>query len=98
MNDRIKLTVEMDVTIPQALALKAMFKYWNQLSSMGSSREVAFYVDGDGNFHPKCKVTTEPDIPELTEEMREKAIVADDRGDRVYDYDPIAWILHFEEK
>ena len=32
MNDRIKMTVNMDVTIPQALALQAMFEYWNKLS------------------------------------------------------------------
>ena len=81
----------MEVTEPQALALEAMFKYWNQLSSVGSSREVAFYVDGDGNFHPRCKVTVEPRNVELTDDLEKKAIVADDHGDRVYDYDPIAW-------
>lgn len=97
MSDRIKLTVEMDVTVPQALALKAMFMYWNQLASMGGTREVAFYVDGDGNFKPNCKVTTDQEIPELTDEMRTKAIIHDTSGDRVYDYDPIAWMLH-EEK
>lgn len=91
MNDKVvKLTIEMEVTGPQALALKAMFEYWNELSSIGSSREVAFYVDGDGNFHPKCKITSEPKIVKLTDDMRAKAIVADDNGDRVYDFDPIA--------
>ena len=32
-----------------------MLKYMQQLGSMGSSRSVAFYVDGDGDFRPKFK-------------------------------------------
>lgn len=91
--ERIKMTVEMEVTAPQALALEAMFIYWNQLASMGSSRKVAYYVDGDGNFKPKCKITYTPEgtLPELTEELKKAAIVEDKHGDRVYDFDPIAW-------
>lgn len=58
---------------------------------------VSFYVDGDGNFHPKCKVTTDQEIPELTNEMKQRAIVADDHGDRSYDFDSIAWMLHKEK-
>lgn len=94
----MKLTVEMQVTIPQALALTAMFKYWNTLSSWGASREVGFFVDGDGNFHPKCEVTTDKPIPELTEEMRKAAVVKEWDDNRVYDYDPIAAMLREETK
>jgi hypothetical protein len=84
----------MKTTIAQALALKAMFKYWNSLSSMGSSRKVGFYVDGDGNFHPECIVTTDVELPELTDDMAKAAIVEDRGGNRIYDFDSIAWMLH----
>ena len=88
---RITMTVRMQVTEAQALTLKAMFEYWNQLSGMGSSRMVGFYVDGDGNFHPKCDVELDTTIRELDDELRELAVVQDKRGEREYDFDPIAW-------
>lgn len=91
---KVNLTVTMNVTIPQALALKAMFEYWNQLGNWGSSREVAFYVDGDGNFQPKCEVTTDVELPELTDELRQLAITLDDDGDRLYDCDSISYHLN----
>jgi hypothetical protein len=93
MNE-IKLTVEMNVTVAQALALKAMFEYWNICGSAGCSRRVAFYVDGDGNFQPKCKISTNTELPELTSEMKKMAVVSDDNGNRVYDFDPIAWMIN----
>lgn len=94
MTEKIKLTVEMNVTIPQALALKAMFEYWNLCGSAGCSRKVAFYVDGDGDFQPKCSVYTDKELPELTDEMKKNAVVSDDNGNRVYDFDPIAWTIN----
>ena len=97
---RIKMTVELDVTVPQALAMQAMFNYMNQLSSLGGSRVAGFYADGDGNFHPKAKCSFSEEIPELTEEMRAaSAIELKDHvncgsdGDRYFDYDPIAWMI-----
>lgn len=84
----------MEVTIPQGLALQAMFEYWNLLSSLGGSRKVGFYADGDGNFHPKCSIKFDGDIPELTDELRQIAIVKDDNGNRIYDFDPIAWKIN----
>ena len=35
MSKRIKMNIEMDVTVPQALALQSMFEYWNILANMG---------------------------------------------------------------
>ena len=95
MSDRIKMKIEMEVTVPQALALQSMFKYWNYLGNVGSSREVAFYVDGDGNFKPRSNISFESDVdlPKLTDEMEKISIVKDKGGDRTYDYDPIAWHL-----
>jgi hypothetical protein len=97
MSDQIKMRVEMEVTKPQAIALQAMFAYWNQLSSMGGSRYVAFFVDGDGNFHPKCDVSFSERMPLLTPKIAEKAVVEDDHGHRKYDYDAIAWEEHNED-
>ena len=61
MADKIKMTVSMDVTVPQALTLQAMFKTWNVFASRGHSDVVGFYVDGDGDFHPNCEVAYDYD-------------------------------------
>ncbi len=87
------MTVEMEVTESQALALKSMFEYWTWCGGVGSSRKVGFYVDGDGNFQPNCNISFDKEIPELTPEMKKAAIISDRDGNRVYDYDPIAWML-----
>lgn len=91
MSDKVKMTVEMEVTIPQALALQAMFEHWNLLANMGGSRYVGFFVDGDGNFHPKCDISYDKQIPKLTDELRELAVVEDKHGNKKYDFDAIAW-------
>lgn len=96
------MSVDMEVTIPQALALQAMFDHWNRLSNIGATREVAFYVDGDGNFHPKCNYTFSESIPVLNNELCELARVPDhdsgkDRFDdpmALFDYDSIAWRIN----
>jgi hypothetical protein len=93
-DERLKLTVTMEVTVPQALTLKAMFEYWNRLGRIGASRYVAFYCDGDGNFRPECLVSTDRAVPGLTDAIRKKSVVDDHDGDRKYDFDPVAWLLH----
>lgn len=101
MTERVEMTVTMQVTVAQALALEAMFNYWSYLGNIGSSRSVGFMVDGDGNFKPKCKISFDKEIPSLTDTLAEFAIISDDNGDRIYDFDPIAWRLdyphHFDE-
>lgn len=100
MTERLKMTVELDVTVPQALALQAMFKHWNRLASWGASRMISFYVDGDGNFKPNCKFSFSEELPELTEELEKAAVCNPEElnnngsGDLKFDYDPIAWRLH----
>lgn len=91
--NRTKMVVEMNVTKPQALALQAMFEYWNHLGSIGASRKVSFYVDGDGDFQPECKIDLESIDTKLTDKMRKISIVEENDGDRTYDFDPIAWEL-----
>lgn len=88
------ITIKMEATSAQALALKAMFDYWTYLGKVGSSRYVSFMVDGDGDFHPNCEFSSEKELPELTEELRKKAVVKDENGNRKYDYDGIAWEIY----
>ena len=97
MKNEITMTITMSVTKPQALALTEMFRYWDYLASVGGSRRVAFYVDGDGDFHPHCQITT---VPYVRPEARflEKALIEDDDGNRVYDYDPVAWAIRNEKE
>lgn len=93
----------MDVTIPQGLALKAMFDHWNRLANIGGSREVAFYADGDGNFRPEAECKFSEDVPELDDELRELARIGDDDSgtDRhgspmaLFDFDAIAWKIGY---
>lgn len=92
-DDRIEMTIKMKVTEPQALALQAMFEYMEMLGRLGSSRYVAFYADGDGDFRPKPEITFDQPVRPLTDEMRKAAVVEDKYGDRKYDYDPIGWML-----
>lgn len=93
MSKRIKINVEMDVTPGQALALEQMFKYWNRLTSAGSSRQVGFFVDGDGDFHPNCKVIFSEEIKHniSEDELRKLSISIDDGGNRLYDYEDISY-------
>jgi len=94
MTERLEMTVTMQVTPAQALALQSMFKHWNRLAGWGSSRMISFYVDGDGNFKPKCKMTFSAAIPELTDELEKAAIVSNDgNGTMSFDFDGVAWRL-----
>lgn len=98
---RIEMTITLDVTVPQALALQAMFDHWNSLSSVGSSREVSFFVDGDGNFHTHAKCKFSEEIPELDNHLRDLAKLSDTNSGKdmhgspiaTFDYDSIAWHL-----
>jgi len=68
---KITMNVKLQVTISQAVAMKEMFERWNFLSNIGSSRHVSFFVDGDGNFHPKVEITFSEGMPDFTEEQKE---------------------------
>ncbi len=101
--DRVLMTIQMEVTVPQALTLEAMFEYWNKLGSWGASRYIGFFVDGDGNFKPRARVNMAGEVPELTDHMRQIAVVNGKPGlreadHRQYDFDPIAWLVHGDPK
>jgi hypothetical protein len=93
MTKRIEMTIKMQLTEPQALAMQAMIEHWNRLAAQGSSRMIAFYVDGDGNFKPNATWQYSEPIHPLTDEMRKAAIVENRSGKAEFDFDPIAWIL-----
>lgn len=94
-HNRLTMTVAMQVTPAQALALQAMFNHWNRLASMGSSRMIGFFVDGDGNFKPKCEVAFSRPLPPLTDVLAKAAVASDDGNHTLnFDFDAIAWLLH----
>lgn len=86
---KLKIIVD-NLTKPQLLALVQFFKNWLPLCSAGSSRYVSYYVDGDGNLHPKIKFRLPRKITEeelkLAEECYGKELQID--------FDRIAWKLH----
>ena len=94
MSDKIKMTIEVQVTKPQALALQAMFEYMTYLGAIGSSREVAFFADGDGGFRPNCEFVFSEDIPPLSDKLKKLAIAKNKGGNMLFDFDEIAWSLH----
>ncbi len=101
--ERIDINVKMSVTPSQAVALRAFFKCWNSLASMGASRMVSFFVDGDGNFKPNCEVTfleehEHLNIPDdIMEFIESEAMIVGRAGasetskDIKFDFDPVAW-------
>ena len=100
MSDTIRVAIYLTATVPQALALQAMFKYWNRLSGRGASRRVAFYVDGDGNFHPDAEFVnlSTQRLPPLTDELYDAAIVAGKKeGHYVFDFEAIACMQRIEK-
>lgn len=71
---KFTITIEMgERWIPHFMS---MLKYMQWLGSVGSSRTVAIYADGDGDFNPKF----EADI-----EWEERKPVSDNSGNRIYD-------------
>ncbi len=58
----------------------SMLKYMQHLGGVGSSRVVAFYADGDGDFRPKFEWNKE-----LLSPSSEVRPVSDEKGDRLYD-------------
>jgi hypothetical protein len=89
---RVSMSITIDnLTEAQRLAIVDMLAMWQVLESVGSSRDVTFYVDGDGNFHPDIRVDGVP--PKACGSAEE--VQARWRGDQYrIDYDEIAWKLH----
>ena len=63
--------------------LETLFRTMEQMGSVGSSRAIKLFVDGDGAFHPKFeRVITNPFT--LTESSVElKSLTKNNSGDRI---------------
>lgn len=59
----------------------SMLAYMVRLGDLGSSRRVALYCDGDGDFRPKFKV----DGLSLNDYPKVEEPVLDNNGHRMYD-------------
>lgn len=85
-----------DLTKSQALALKLFFNDWVININRGHSSFIAFMVDGDGNFRPKIRVSTNTMLPEISNDIimvAHKSIDHTKRVDCLVDFDGIAWLL-----
>lgn len=51
--EKKKFTIECEMNERWVPHFLGMLKKMQQLGSLGSSREITFYADGDGDFRPK---------------------------------------------
>ncbi|MGL5689953.1 MAG: hypothetical protein ACRDD8_03940 [Bacteroidales bacterium] len=75
----------------QIIALTHMFKYWEHLGNIGSSRKTTFFADGDGSFRPKVSVSCDMDLPEIPSSELE---CIKPSGEFEIDPDTIAWKIY----
>lgn len=75
---KIKFTIDCEMNERWMPHFLSMLKYMQQLGGLGSSRKVAIYCDGDGDFRPKFTFNKEL-LPIVKEP------VVDDNGNRLYD-------------
>jgi len=76
-NDITKFTIECEMKSRWVPHFLSMLKYMQQLGSLGSSRLISFYADGDGDYRPKFK--WDETLPSKAEPIK------DNDGDRTYD-------------
>ena len=76
----MKFTIECDMKDRWVPHFLGMLKYMQQLGGMGKSRRISFCADGDGDFHPKFKVSSEAKKTGVAEPREE-----DQHGNRFYD-------------
>ena len=76
MDERI-FTIEVKMRSRWVPHFLGMLKYMEYLGSIGGSRLVSLYSDGDGDFHPKFK--WDSTLPQLALHKKE------DDGDRTWD-------------
>lgn len=88
MDHKLKMTVTMEVTKDQALALQAMFEHWNRTATWGNDHSIGFMINGStrDDFYPNCKYDfSEPIIP-LNDEEMDMIIHRDDSINYYFDY------------
>lgn len=72
----MKFTIECEMKDRWVPHFLSMLEYMQHLGEIGSSRKVALYADGDGDFRPKFNYKVDAE----TVEPKEKH-----RGNRLYD-------------
>ena len=75
--DNITFTIKVTMKSRWVTHFLAMLKHMQYLGSVGSSRQVGIYADGDGDFRPKFE--WDDNLPCDAKPVR------DDNGDRFYD-------------
>lgn len=73
----MKFTIDCEMKERWVPHFLAMLKYMQQLGSIGGSRMISFYSDGDGDFNPKFRWS--PWLP------CDAKPIKDDDGHRTYD-------------
>lgn len=73
----MKFTIECEMKDRWVPHFLGMLKYMEQLGDLGSSREITFMADGDGDFRPEFKWNEE--LPKVAKPVH------DLEGDRLYD-------------
>lgn len=76
-DDDVKFTIECTMKKRWVSHFLSMLKYMQFLGCVGSSREVALFVDGDGDFHPEFEWSSSLECSEKP--------VRDNDGDVMYD-------------
>lgn len=62
-NEIITFSIKCTMKRRWAKQFLGMLKYMQQLGSMGSSREVSFFADGDGDYRPRFVFSKEAPEP-----------------------------------
>lgn len=81
-DEKIRMKIVLEVTIPEALTLQAMFKHWNNIAEEKKFKTVA--LNFDGKFNPKCDVQFS--MPPLSEEIEISALSCDEEGLEIFDF------------
>ena len=81
MDNKVKMTVEMKVTLEQAVALREMFDHMNHVADQNDGRIALEFTKG---FRPQCEVITDRAMPDLVDD------------DLCYDQDgKTTWIFNY---
>lgn len=88
------------ITKAQAITLVKMAKIMEWCGRVGTSRNVTFFADGDGNFRPKVSYEASKDIS-YTEKLAMDLEIweaQDDHKDFKLDFDSVAWQVDNDTK
>ena len=79
-SEEVTFTIECTMRERWVPYFLSMLAYMEELGNLGSSRKVALYSDGDGDFRPKFEITVDPSLDLKKVEPKE-----DIKGNRLYD-------------